>query len=45
MFSIVSDKMHQVNSKILTFEREERLLRRDNDEWEFYLKEKSALMK
>ncbi|CAK76313.1 unnamed protein product (macronuclear) [Paramecium tetraurelia] len=45
MFSIVSDKMHQVNQKILTFEREERLLRRENDEWEFYLKEKSQLLK
>ncbi|CAD8109306.1 unnamed protein product [Paramecium primaurelia] len=45
MFSIVSDKMHQVNSKIQTFEREERLLRRENDEWEFYLKEKTALIK
>ncbi|CAD8069068.1 unnamed protein product [Paramecium sonneborni] len=45
MFSIVSDKMHQVNQKIQTFEREERLLRRDNDEWEFYLKEKTSLLK
>ncbi|CAK71666.1 unnamed protein product (macronuclear) [Paramecium tetraurelia] len=45
MFSIVSDKMHQVNLKIQTFEREERLLRRENDEWEFYQKEKTSLLK
>lgn len=45
MFSIVSDKMHQIHQKITTLEKEERLLKRDNEEWEYFLKEKNAILK
>ncbi|CAD8156926.1 unnamed protein product [Paramecium pentaurelia] len=44
MFSLVSEKIHQVSQKIYTFKKEERLLRIDNDDWEYFIKQKTKIL-